>query len=550
MARSFGAESLGADGFAVRGPVSAAPSAGCALVELGGNQLGWTASPVALNGDLTAKVSKSGDTFANLTFLPWNGGLNCAIDTPDGGNIDFGRTHTLDNFRIITGKVGIGDFAASSIAEKLHIKDGNIRVDTGHITSQYGLWSGGLGQSGFRYEGGGTNIYSGSQAVIGVWGNSVYTEVQGVNFGDLSALAGPAYYNGAVVNVQPRVTNIGNYLATGKNGQTGAYFAAKNSLGATEFSISPGGRLLLDTASDYPIRLNRSGNAAAYIGHDGNGDFQIFSNSGLPCLKLETTTAGGKFSVNGNIDQPTTGASLTCARYGGAYWLAQNTDWQYITDAIHGSPARTVMLGGNALGLRMHSAYSLQFTPNSSDAYSGVDSKYGRYATNRLGAFADSGLAVRNLANSAWATIEASDITANGSVYVQNGSGLIEKGFNGLIQFYNGIRVCAQYGATYIRNGNDTAWGDLYVGSITQGTSDARWTIPATGKRTSELGNGSGTWQSGFREEYNVAGVRHGFFGATPVARQSIAAAATDAATTQTLANSLRTAILNLGLGV
>lgn len=41
-----------------------------------------------------------------------------------------------------------------------------------------------------------------------------------------------------------------------------------------------------------------------------------------------------------------------------------------------------------------------------------------------------------------------------------------------------------------------------------------------------------------------------GFFNATPVVQQTLAAAATDAATTQTLANSLRTALINLGLGV
>jgi hypothetical protein len=38
------------------------------------------------------------------------------------------------------------------------------------------------------------------------------------------------------------------------------------------------------------------------------------------------------------------------------------------------------------------------------------------------------------------------------------------------------------------------------------------------------------------------------FYGATPIARPSVAVAATDAATTQTLANSLRTALINLGL--
>jgi len=39
-----------------------------------------------------------------------------------------------------------------------------------------------------------------------------------------------------------------------------------------------------------------------------------------------------------------------------------------------------------------------------------------------------------------------------------------------------------------------------------------------------------------------------GFLGAVAVVRQTVGAAATDAATTQTLANNLRTALINLGL--
>lgn len=38
------------------------------------------------------------------------------------------------------------------------------------------------------------------------------------------------------------------------------------------------------------------------------------------------------------------------------------------------------------------------------------------------------------------------------------------------------------------------------------------------------------------------------FYGATPIVRPTVSAAATDAATTQTLANSLRTALVDLGL--
>jgi hypothetical protein len=40
-----------------------------------------------------------------------------------------------------------------------------------------------------------------------------------------------------------------------------------------------------------------------------------------------------------------------------------------------------------------------------------------------------------------------------------------------------------------------------------------------------------------------------GFYNATPVIQRTLAVAATDAATTQTLANSLRQALIDLGLG-
>lgn len=46
----------------------------------------------------------------------------------------------------------------------------------------------------------------------------------------------------------------------------------------------------------------------------------------------------------------------------------------------------------------------------------------------------------------------------------------------------------------------------------------------------------------------NTSTEKVAFFGATPVAQQASAAAGTDAATTQTLANALRTALLNLGI--
>jgi hypothetical protein len=55
--------------------------------------------------------------------------------------------------------------------------------------------------------------------------------------------------------------------------------------------------------------------------------------------------------------------------------------------------------------------------------------------------------------------------------------------------------------------------------------------------------------REGFRIEADGTNPMIGFLGAAAVVRQTLGAAATDAATTQTLANNLRTALINLGLG-
>ena len=57
----------------------------------------------------------------------------------------------------------------------------------------------------------------------------------------------------------------------------------------------------------------------------------------------------------------------------------------------------------------------------------------------------------------------------------------------------------------------------------------------------------AGAFATLLRADYSGTTARIGAFGVTPVARQSVGAAATDAATTQTLANNLRTALINLG---
>lgn len=110
MARSNAAEVIGADGYAVRGPVSAAAAVGCALIEIGANQLGWTDAAVSQAGHnhddryfteseitalLTGKVGTTGNwvmagqlTTNGLVLAPGNALLSSpsadAINFPNG----------------------------------------------------------------------------------------------------------------------------------------------------------------------------------------------------------------------------------------------------------------------------------------------------------------------------------------------------------------------------------------------------------------------------------------------------------------------------------
>ena len=109
------------------------------------------------------------------------------------------------------------------------------------------------------------------------------------------------------------------------------------------------------------------------------------------------------------------------------------------------------------------------------------------------------------------------------------------------------------YGAGGVAVGNSTYAheGSIALGSnaittaanqFVVGNSATRWTMPATGQRNSEVGNGSGSWQTGYREEYNASGIRCGFYNATPIARQQINSGSA------TLAADLLVALNNLGL--
>lgn len=86
----------------------------------------------------------------------------------------------------------------------------------------------------------------------------------------------------------------------------------------------------------------------------------------------------------------------------------------------------------------------------------------------------------------------------------------------------------------------------------TQGSIVAEWVVATDASRTGRirlLASDSTASREGLRIDATGSAALIGFLGATAVARQTLGAAATDAATTQTLANNIRTALINLGLG-
>jgi hypothetical protein len=84
-----------------------------------------------------------------------------------------------------------------------------------------------------------------------------------------------------------------------------------------------------------------------------------------------------------------------------------------------------------------------------------------------------------------------------------------------------------------------------------QGLVSSSWVVATDATRTARLtvsAYDATAAREGMRLEADGAAARIGFLGAAAVVRQTLPVAATDSATTQSLANSLRTALLNLGL--
>lgn len=88
-------------------------------------------------------------------------------------------------------------------------------------------------------------------------------------------------------------------------------------------------------------------------------------------------------------------------------------------------------------------------------------------------------------------------------------------------------QICSNVYWTFNTMSGTTPQG-IVVGNLNQAYTStnnpsARFIMPATGKRQSQVGDGLGNWQTGYTEEYNSGGggIRCAFFGNTAVAKQT-----------------------------
>lgn len=709
MARSFGAESLGADGFAVRGAVSAAPAVGCALVELGSNQLGWTASPVALNTDLSLRVAKSGDTMSGNLTTPNliattsvktplitldNAGMNPSIGPYSNvgqaiyAASGLGRTYgdlraysaLLDNAGIVywSGRsyldspvngqlrllpvsgaddanqaVLLGPCTTSTDGVRIkratgtstvQFRNGNDSADAaltvGAITTSGNIYFGGttaafgaiipsgaslrarvgddsadasftakdlkLASTGFiNFSGsggsGGTTDASIARPATGYLdvradnglrvrnlannADALFTAGSGTFTNGLGVSAGNVFITASNVSFQSNVMRVGNNVLLEWTNQTNWGVAGDVDTRIRRNAAGGG----VDVCAANGLRVRNLANSADAPLTAGAGTFSgivrpSVANTydlGSGSLKWQNLYLNGSmYSGNGTAGSPSIG--FTSVSDSGV-WLVSSTGGSRAV-AISTDGAEAVRFGGSGVSRLATFAGGASFGNSLTIA---KPSQSGTRETILQASVSDAGNDAFHIFNAT--TVDgsfapgfsgsrfSSNLFALGFIAQTNAAN--DTGTSPLMLFEarrtdsltdpnNGslsaittrpLFAWQTFGSEYMRM---TAGGSLLLGTTSSNgarlqvngtiaqTNDARWTIPFTGQRDSQVGNGSGTWQTGYREAYDVAGMQCGFFGATPVAQQSLAAAATDPATTQTLANSLRTAMINLGLGI
>jgi hypothetical protein len=113
--------------------------------------------------------------------------------------------------------------------------------------------------------------------------------------------------------------------------------------------------------------------------------------------------------------------------------------------------------------------------------------------------------------------------TGSGGAFELNGGSLVGTGNGGGFTLTGGAASAGTGGDFQILAGGGAVSGTIYVGTD---ANPSCFTITEDGSANSQMG----------------------FFNATPVVQQTSAPVATDLATVITLANALRTALLNLGL--
>lgn len=312
--------------------------------------------------------------------------------------------------------------------------------------------------------------------------------------------------------------------------------------------IRSSGLLYLDAgaSSGIIVRTNAANSNAVQFSADGSSTFYGPMTAGA-------ITATGSINIGAN--------SLVGAYAGiyndgkwlrgtddyGPFWISPfNAGFAFSPPASGGAIEATIDFAGRInceTGLNVGSGY-----------YASCVARYYANGT-KASVRADNGLEVLTLNGSAAGSLTAGAATFTGAITGSNLSGTNtgDQSLAGLAR----PSMVGQSGKYLTNNGTVESWGTIDLSDVLLRNMTASGTIGFAQARLQQSAaqtfqtqcydTSLSAWQETMRQQASPSGAKWSVFGATPILQQTLPAAASDAATTQTLANSIRSLLINFG---
>lgn len=508
--------------------------------------------PQPYSADLSAIAALSGDGFLSRAGGDWlllpslqKSNLPASVAYEDEANV-WTQNQTFNGAALFVSPITLSASGRGFIDATV-----NARVRIGNVFTSLMIGSTGSYLTSGNYFGWSASIQGNNETMVsGVFGNSTNVVVCApsglqvrnlANSADSPISAGAATFSASALTYR----NLGySQLQTASNDslapgllmeQNGRIAGLTYFLGEVLFYNRPTTGNV--TATDLAIRIDQSRNV--FI---GNGT----TNGNLTAGAI---TASSNSIINGSMRIGAGGGFNPPVMIGGGIqgWsteLFTRTDQQA---ELHGywGLVLSSSVGGT---VRVRANNGLVVQNYAGNAFTALSA--GAITANNLGTgasdFAEFRL-VNNTANPGQLILTGPSYSAGSAVLGARTMGLYHGGSGGLSIIADGgpIRLCRDFNTSVLTI--DNASGSTFAGTVGLG-GDTRFNRPSTKTLATQVFESSlSAWQETERSQASPSGALWAVFGATPIGRQTLPAAATDAATTQSLANAIRQLLIDFG---